>query len=462
MSEGNPIDAIFRDRLYDHSMEPPMHLWGAVEARRAAQVKQENRRKLGFWLLSAALLLCIGGAVLIWFAKQPVDSVESVVPAPVQTDAPVAHSQQSPDNTTLHKVDLKQVETASAANLSVKNSSSNKELLADQEIALAKNNVVKPENNASGFQSRFKSGHTTAPNPISVPEQPGTSLVSDKTATSTSPDQPTANQATTSATNDLESPISTEDIQHLTGFSSIDSKTYTVVYEPSLGLDGGRPLTLPLPKGWRVYGELFGAVDVPTRILEAREPEFELYRQAREQSETVQTGQRMSLRFSMISMDGIAVRSGLSYGIHRETFNYQQVKQNNSFQTIDIPVILGYERNNVGKFTLSANAGVYVNMAFNQNGSFLSPDLNKVLEFSSNKPDAYPAFRNHLGLSWYGSVAASYPITPRLRLVIEPYVLRNSGSFTANDYAIDQRYQNWGINIGIRKKINKYIYFVKP
>jgi len=46
--------------------------------------------------------------------------------------------------------------------------------------------------------------------------------------------------------------------------------------------------------------------------------------------------------------------------------------------------------------------------------------------------------------------------------VIEPYVLRNSGSFTANDYAIDQRYQNWGINIGIRKKINKYIYFVKP
>jgi len=462
MSEGNPIDAIFRDRLHDHSMESPMHLWGALEARRAAQVKQENRRKLGFWLLSAALLLCISGAVLIWLTQKPTDSTGNTTPAPTQADAPVAQIQKSSSNGVERIADLKEVETSSTAKLSVKNPVSKEELLADQEIALAKNKVVGTGRNASGSQPRSKSGHTPAPNSILALEQAAASLVSDKTAASTYADQSTANQVVSSETNEMISPDVTEATEHLTDFSSIDSKTYAIVYEPSLGLDGGRPLTLPLPKGWRVYGELFGAVDVPTRTLKAREPEFESYRQAREQSEMVQTGQRMALRFSMISIDGIAIRSGLSYGIHRETFNYQQVKQNNRFQTIDIPVVLGYERNNVGKFTLSANAGVYVNMAFNQHGSFLSPDLNKVLEFSSNKPDAYPAFRNHLGLSWYGSVAASYPITPRLRLVIEPYVLRNSGSFTANDYAIDQRYQNWGINIGIRKKINKYIYFVKP
>jgi hypothetical protein len=187
-----------------------------------------------------------------------------------------------------------------------------------------------------------------------------------------------------------------------------------------------------------------------------------MYRQAREQSEAVQNGYRAALRFSMISIDGIAVRSGLSYSNHRETFTYQQQTQQNSFQTIDIPVEVGYERNNLGKFTLSANAGVYLNMTFNQKGNFLSPDLNRVLDFSSKTPDAYPAFRNSLGLAFYGSIAASYPITPRLRLVLEPYVLRHSGSFTANDYAIDQRYQNWGIQVGLRKKINKYIYFAKP
>jgi hypothetical protein len=48
----------------------------------------------------------------------------------------------------------------------------------------------------------------------------------------------------------------------------------------------------------------------------------------------------------------------------------------------------------VGKFTLSANAGVYLNMAFNQKGNFLSPDLNKVLDFSSKTPDAYPRHTN--------------------------------------------------------------------
>ena len=106
MSEGNPIDAIFRDQLHDHSMEPPMHLWGALEARRAAQVKQENRRKLGFWLLSATLLLCIGGAVLIWLTQKPTDSTGNSAPAPTQADAPVAQIQKSSSKIDRKKLSL--------------------------------------------------------------------------------------------------------------------------------------------------------------------------------------------------------------------------------------------------------------------------------------------------------------------------------------------------------------------
>ncbi len=65
MSERNPIDALFRDRLHDHSMEAPMHLWDALDARRTAQIKQKNRRKMGFWLTSAVLLLGTVGALLL-------------------------------------------------------------------------------------------------------------------------------------------------------------------------------------------------------------------------------------------------------------------------------------------------------------------------------------------------------------------------------------------------------------
>lgn len=457
MSEHNPLDDLFRDKLYHHSMETPMHLWATLDARKTAQAKESRRRLLVWYLTAAVLLLSLTGAIWMWAEhtdKRPEQSKPLKQRNSNEPIAAINPAMGAPDAQSQHPAGSEEQQM--------------EEKLLEQSFGNYKTAVLMPnlDSRAAAQLNKASKGNNHTPpigpalnqdlkNPVQG-ENPSTISAVPNLNTTASAELPGELEVKNTAS------FTTEETETIERFNLLDSRNTTVAYQPDLGLDGGKPLNLPRTRGWRVYGELMAGMDVPTRILEAREPEFELYRQAREQSEAVQNGYRAALRFSMISIDGIAVRSGLSYSNHRETFTYQQQAQQNSFQTIDIPVVVGYERNNVGKFTLSANAGVFLNMAFNQKGNFLSPDLNKVLDFSSKTPDAYPAFRNSLGLAFYGSIAASYPITPRLRLVLEPYVLRHSGSFTANDYAIDQRYQNWGIQVGLRKKINKYIYFAKP
>lgn len=457
MSEHNPLDDLFRDKLYNHSMETPMHLWAALDARKTAQAKAAQRRRLAWYLTAAILLLSLTGAIWMWAEQmdkqrervkplQQTNSNEPIAATNPALETPQAEIQLPPGS------EKQQLE----------------EKLLEQSFGNYKTAVLMPNLDSRAAaqlnEASKGKGHSASIAPTLNQDLKNTASGENPSTISAAPNVNTTTSAELPAEAEAKNTTSfaTEETGKIENFQLLDSRNANVAYQPELGLDGGKPLYMPRVRGWRVYGELMAGMDVPTRALEAREPEFELYRQAREQSELVQNGYRAALRFSMISIDGIAVRSGLSYSKHQETFTYQQQAQQNNFQTIDIPVVVGYERNNVGKFTLSANAGVYLNMAFNQKGNFLSPDLNRVLDFSSKTPDAYPAFRNNLGVALYGSIAASYPITPRLRLVLEPYVLRHSGSFTANDYAIDQRYQNWGIQVGLRKKINKYIYFAKP
>lgn len=456
MSERNPMDELFRDKLYPHSMEPPMHLWDAIDAHNVAQAKMASRRRLIFYCATAIVSLALLFTLWRWTGQ------ETRLPEPIKVQQEIqpiqpANPAQAEENT---PTPLPEKKLPTEQNLAQ---------VDGREKNRASQLIVAEQKRIDG--ARVKSNTTPGSRSIKEILESNATLHIVKNAAPLTQSDAASENATTVLPNNAANAIAERESSKSTpeanaeqwqDFAALNTRQAGLEFEPVLDLGEARPLYLPRTRGWRVYGELFGAMDQPLRSLEAREPEFEVYRQAREQTETVHAGYRASLRFSMISIDGVAVRSGLSYSNHRESFTYQQKTQYNSFQTVDIPVVIGYERNNVGKFTLSANAGVYVNMAFNQKGNFLSPDLNKVLDFSSKTPDAYPAFRNSLGVAWYGSLAASYPITPRLRLVLEPYVLHHTGSFTANDYAIDQRYQNWGIQVGLRKKINKYIYFAKP
>lgn len=242
-----------------------------------------------------------------------------------------------------------------------------------------------------------------------------------------------------------------------------------------------------------MYLELGAGPEYYQRELLTKAPAAADYRQMRENTETLLVGTQALLRFSMISPHGVVVRSGLQWSQQRENFVYslppvttitlqpqlgpngqvlrvdtlrQTVQQNlasrNRFTAISIPVVLGYERQ-WGDFTLALNGGVLLNMAFNQQGSFLAPnDFGQTVNFSSNRPDAYPAFRNRLGVGAYASATLSYPVLPGLRVVVEPFFRWGGGSVTAPDYLLAQNYHSQGLTLGLRKRINKTLIFAKP
>jgi hypothetical protein len=96
-------------------------------------------------------------------------------------------------------------------------------------------------------------------------------------------------------------------------------------------------------------------------------------------------------------------------------------------------------------------------MAFNQKGSFYSPG-GTLIEFTSSKPGAYPAFKNRLGASLYSGISLSIPIGNSLEFIAEPYVRYRIPAISAEDYVLEQKIWYGGLFIGFRKQIGKGFY----
>ena len=97
------------------------------------------------------------------------------------------------------------------------------------------------------------------------------------------------------------------------------------------------------------------------------------------------------------------------------------------------------------------NAGAFLNLSISQRGDFLSPADGQPVSFSSNAPDAYPAFKNQLGIGWYGSVGLMYKLRPGLHVLLEPHFKVFPKSISRPDYIVDQRYLTTGLTMGLRK-----------
>lgn len=227
------------------------------------------------------------------------------------------------------------------------------------------------------------------------------------------------------------------------------------------------------------------------RSLYAKNPGDEPYVLLRNSTEALRSANTASMRLSLVAASGITLRGGIQVARFNEMFSHSTEKQEiqylprrdaggsiigtdtvfqlvrttngqmNRFQTIDIPLTLGFEFP-VGRANFGIHAGPVFNMAFYQRGKFLAEDGERIVDFSSSTPDAYPAFRNRLGMGFYGSVHISYPLTPSLHLFAEPYLRVFPGAVTNADYPLEQRYRTQGIFIGLRKMMGPYWMNLRP
>lgn len=222
---------------------------------------------------------------------------------------------------------------------------------------------------------------------------------------------------------------------------------------------------LPVPfkkKLWFAKIDFLLSQDFVQSSLTAKTPLFDAYSTLRNKQEELKVSNSFAVRMGISTLKGWGLRSGIQYSRMSQTLTLiipdasNNSTSKNTFETIDIPLILTKEQS-FGKLRAGLSLGTYLNMAFNQKGSFYSPG-GTLIEFTSSKPGAYPAFKNRLGASVYSGISLSFPIGNGLEFMAEPYVRTRIPSISAEDYVLEQKIWYGGIFIGFRKQIGKGFY----
>lgn len=123
----------------------------------------------------------------------------------------------------------------------------------------------------------------------------------------------------------------------------------------------------------------------------------------------------------------------------------------NRYRMIDLPVMAGYEFR-FPRFTMTVHGGAMFNILFLKKGDILSPEGNPV-SVSTAENDPYPAFRDRVGVSLGGSIGFNYHLTPSLQFVVEPQFRVLLDPVTRSDYPLSQEYFTTGISLGVRQKL---------
>ena len=245
-----------------------------------------------------------------------------------------------------------------------------------------------------------------------------------------------------------------------TSFPNIATLEATLPHELSMYSE-----LLPVPfkkKLWFAKIDFLLSQDFVHSSLTAKTPLFDAYSALRNNQEDLKASNSFSVRMGISTLKGWGLRSGIQYSRMSQTLTLiipdasQRTTSKNTFETIDIPLILTKEQS-FGKLRAGFSLGTYLNMAFNQKGSFYSPG-GALIEFTSSKPGAYPAFKNRLGASLYSGISLSIPIGNSLEFMAEPYVRSRIPSISAEDYVLEQKIWYGGLFIGFRKQIGKGFY----
>lgn len=439
MNKRYPLDEAFRQKLRNWEAEAPMHLWEQISQKRNWKHRMLNRARqqkplAGVFAALLVVALCWG----VWpYQERELGNF----PIPLDAGATAAAvSGQSAKAPSRAENDIRRPENSSAALLPSP---------AGAVALAAKNTAVRQADEL--FTAALGSARATEGEKAFAVAGPAVRPVREKS--------PPA----------LPVPIEQSPGR---GHSVFD------------GLFAPEPRCATFGDGsWSFYVDALLSPDLAFRRLQPRDPEFEEYANSRKETESNMYAFSGALRLSMVSDRGLAARTGLNYSQINERFTYvngseeiietinnydqegniistdtivkigtrRKITQN-QYRMLDIPFLLGYEQN-FNKLSISINGGAYLNLLFRQKGDFLSPQDLQPVRFDSGDPDAYPAFKQQVGLGWYGSVGFAYQAGPNLQLIVEPHFKIFPKSVTREQYGVQQRYMTTGLFIGVRQML---------
>ena len=456
MNKHHPLDEVFRNQLQDQAAAPPLHLWEQIDQKRTPKHRFFNqvRQKKPIVALLASTAIA-GVALLLWNLQQPTLR-NFPIPAPKSSLPAIAQQ---------HEAIVPHEAAASEKKKPVRSSSSPSKLAAAA------------ENDTPTAQRAILTDDAQAP----------TSLVAENASVATAVADALTEEivaiANTVAADREETPaVSPERVADLPILNRQPTPAYALDESELSGLFGSNdPKCARFGDGkWALYLDVMASPDLTFNTLEARHSDAEAYLEKRRETETRLFAFSGGLRLSMVTDNGLALRTGVNYSQINEKFTYFNGSEenthisnifdsegnvigtdtitltgerykvsNNIYRTIDIPFIVGYEFD-MGQFGMSVNGGAYLNLLFMPDGDLLDPET---LEPIAIDGDNFNAFKEQVGLGYYGSLALTYQTKNGLQLLLEPHFKLFPKSVTQDEYALSQRYTSVGLFMGVRKRL---------
>lgn len=428
------FDKVFRRKAGDGVMPVPAGMWESIEARLPAP--RRDRRPVFFWIGGAGVLAV---ASFLWW----------------KMDSAIQHEMRATETVDMETAYNPPTE-ALAIPVSVESNKINDNDLTVSAIPTG-TRYTDARSHTGNATRRMQNEHA----------HHETSLIeTDEVQHSISPRLP----------EDAEMlPSSTMLLSHVRKWKTPDPPTGCYDFGDRSGLNGK----------WFVEG--YTGPSFPTKQLTSRSEDVSSYIAMRNASEFTKLSWHGGVRGGFRHHSGLSVRTGAHYTHVHEVFDYyngsvtqtfqridsvfdaggniiridttivtqrgQRIKRtHNRFHSIDIPLLIGYEITHLD-WNYGIQAGPVFNVAFATRGDILAPDSEPV-SISSNNPNAYPAFRDNLGVGFYASVHIGRQISDRLLLYGEPYLHRCSRSLTQDSYPVDQRQTLFGLSAGLRLILN--------
>ena len=122
-------------------------------------------------------------------------------------------------------------------------------------------------------------------------------------------------------------------------------------------------------------------------------------------------------------------------------------KYYNRYNLIDIPLLLGYEKE-INNLRLGLQAGVFANIRLSTEGRIFDEE-SLLVDIGSEQNNI---FKTSVGLSYYLSFSVGYEMASGITLHFSPFLHHYPGRFTNDNYLLAQKYSLLGIKAGVQYK----------
>ena len=158
---------------------------------------------------------------------------------------------------------------------------------------------------------------------------------------------------------------------------------------------------------------------------------------------------------SVVTVRTIVRGGGLSDTTVRDTSLLQQIGYrkritNNKYKSIEIPLLLSYERGN-DKWRFAINGGIIANLSSWYNGETLDTSY-QLIPLSAKKNNGF--YKSNLNLSLYAGVSIIRRVNTNMEAFAEPYIRYGLSNTNSSTIGYSQRFNAAGISFGIRYKLN--------